>query len=119
MKHLFGGQVMWRLRILVIMALFAFGVQAFAQGGGSAAITGTVTDPTGALITGADVKVTQKNTSVSRTDVSNASGAFNVPSLPPATYTVTIEAKGFQRYVQDVVLLADQVRNLDVRMTIG
>src|SRR5438105_1552090 len=121
MKHdlLTGGGLMWRFRILVCVALFAYSIHGWAQGGGNVAITGTVTDPSGAVIAGADVKVTQKNTSVTRTDTTNGAGEFNIPSLPPATYTVAIEAKGFQRYVQDVVLLADQIRNLEVRLTIG
>jgi hypothetical protein len=92
---------------------------AFAQGGGNVAITGTVSDPGGAIVTGAQVKVTQKNTSVTRVDTTNSSGEFNVSPLPPATYTVSVEASGFKRYVQDVELLADQTRNMDIRLQIG
>ena len=76
---------MWRTRILALLAVFVFGAGAFAQGGGSVAITGTVTDPTGAVIGGAKVTVTQKSTSVARAVVTSASGQFNIPSLPPTT----------------------------------
>jgi hypothetical protein len=78
-----------------------------------------VVDPTGALIAGAKVTVTQQSTSSSRSAVTNGSGQFNIPSLPPTTYTVSVEAAGFKKYVQDVVLLADQIRDLDIQMTVG
>jgi hypothetical protein len=99
--------------------LLAFAASAYAQGGGNVAITGTVMDPSGAVIPGAEVKVTQKNTAVTRTQATNGSGQFNLPSLPPATYTVAVTAKGFKEYLQDVVLLADQVRDLDIHLQLG
>src|ERR1051325_6227225 len=74
---------------------------AFAQGGGNAAMTGTVTDPTGAVIANALVTMTQTGTEVKRTASTNDAGQFTVPSLPPATYRVSVEAPGFKRYVQD------------------
>jgi len=108
-----------RLWAVMLLTALAAGTHAFAQGGGNVAITGTVTDPSGAVISGAEVKVTQKNTSVTRTEATNGSGQFNIPSLPPATYTVSVGAKGFKQYVQDVLLMADQVRDLDIRLQLG
>ncbi|MDE3186656.1 MAG: TonB-dependent receptor [Acidobacteriota bacterium] len=110
---------MWRMRILISLALFVFAPLMFAQGGGNVAISGTVTDSTGAVLAGAKVTVTQKSTSVSRTVTTNDSGQFNIPSLPPATYTVSVEAPGFKQYLQDVVLLADQIHNMDVPLEVG
>lgn len=105
--------------IAVLLGILTFLPGAFAQGGGNVAISGTVTDPSGAILPGAQVKVVDKNTSVSRVVTTNGSGQFNVPSLPPGTYTVSVEAQGFKRYVQDVVLLADQIRDLDIRLQVG
>src|SRR4051794_26796996 len=110
---------MKRLQNLIFVAIFICAAGAFAQGGGNVAITGTVTDPSGAVLAGAQVKVTQKNTAATRIDTSNSSGQFNVSQLPPATYTVSVEAQGFKKYVQDVVLLADQIRNMDIHLEIG
>ena len=111
---------MRRVWILCALALSTLlGASAFAQGGGNVAITGTVTDPSGAVLPGAKVTVTQLNTSVVRTAVTNDSGQFNVPSIPPATYTVSVEAQGFKKYIQTVVLLADQIQNLNVHLQIG
>src|SRR6185437_13813035 len=109
----------WRLGILLSLALFAFTSITFAQGGGNVAITGTVTDPSGAVVVGAQVKITQKNTSIIRTSTTNSSGQFNFPALPPATYTVSVQSQGFKQYVQDVIMLADQVRNMDVHLQVG
>ncbi len=109
---------MWRARILTLLLVFGFGSCAFAQGG-NVAITGTVADPSGAMIAGAKVTVVQKSTSVAHATLTSASGQFNIPSLPPSTYTVSIEATGFKKYVQDVVMLADQIRDMDVKMQVG
>ena len=106
------------LQAALFVALFAFTGYAFAQGG-STAITGTVTDPQGAVVSGARITVTQLNTSVTRTDTSNGAGQFSVPSLPPATYSVSVEAAGFKGYVQNIVLLADQARDMDIRLEVG
>lgn len=92
---------------------------AYGQGGGNAAITGTVTDPSGAVIAKANVVLTQMGTEVKRTATTNSSGQFNVPSLQPATYRVQVEAAGFKTYVQDVTLLADQIGSLQIPMQLG
>jgi len=107
------------LQVLVLMALFLLTVGAFAQGGGNVAITGTVTDASGGVLPNAKVTVTQKNTSISRIVTSNGTGQFNVSSIPPGTYTVSIEATGFKKYVQDVTLLADQIRDIDAHLQVG
>jgi hypothetical protein len=92
---------------------------AYGQGGGNAAMAGTVTDPTGAVIASANVTMTQTGTQVKRTTVTNSSGQFNIPSLPPAAYRLSVEAAGFKTYVQDVTLLADQSGSLQVPMQLG
>ena len=118
-KILGGVRFSWRLALSISLAVFAFTTFTFAQGGGNVAITGTVTDPSGAVVVGAKVTVTQKNTSVVRTDTTSSAGQFNFPALPPAAYTVVVQAQGFKQYVQDVVMLADQIRNIDVRLDLG
>ena len=103
----------------VLVGLVLFAVQVFAQGGGQAAISGTVVDQTGAAISGAKVSVTQKGTSALRATTTSATGSFNVPSLPPATYTVALQAQGFKSYSAEVTILADQLRPMDIHMTVG
>jgi hypothetical protein len=91
----------------------------YGQGGGNAAMTGTVTDPSGATIAKANVTMTQTGTDVKRAAVTNASGQFTIPSLSPATYRLSVEAAGFKKYVQDVTLLADQDGSLQIPMQLG
>src|SRR5215831_1588448 len=122
MKHLSASRCrssVWLLPVVVVLALLGFAPGALAQGGGNVAISGTVTDSTGAVLPGAKVTVTQKNTSITRVVTSNSTGQFNISSIPAATYTVLVEAQGFKRFSQDVVLLADQIRDLDIRLQVG
>jgi hypothetical protein len=79
---------------LAAMALLVCGTAA-AQGL-FGAISGTVTDPTGAVLAGATVKVTNVNTGVVSTYTTNGAGLYNATSLNPGVYNVQAEAKGFR-----------------------
>ncbi len=92
---------------------------AFGQGGGNAAMNGTVTDPSGAVIARANVTMTQAGTQIRRTATTNDAGQFAILSLPPSTYRLTVEASGFKTYSQDVTLLADQSGSLQIQMQLG
>jgi hypothetical protein len=109
----------WAVWIGMFLGFLAFMSGAWAQGGGNVAITGTVTDSTGAVLPNAKVTATQKNTAIARTVLTNGTGEFNITSIPPGTYSVTVEATGFKRYLQDVVLLADQIRDMDIHLQVG
>ena len=99
--------------------LLLFAGLVYGQGGGNAALTGTVTDPTGATISQAHVTLTQIGTDVRRTASTNASGQFTISSIPPSNYRLTVEAGGFKTYVQDVTLLADESGALQIPMQLG
>ncbi len=94
-------------------------VCAFGQGGGNAAMSGVVTDPSNAVIANAQVTMIQAGTQIRRTSTTNASGQFTIPSLPPATYHLSVEAPGFKTYAQDVTLFADQAGSLQIAMQLG
>jgi hypothetical protein len=97
---------------LCCLLLLLFQGLVHAQGFG--AIVGTVTDPSGAAVAGARIKVTDEATGVFRETVGNAQGYYVVPSLRPATYAVTIEATGFANFTQShVVLQADESRTVN------
>ncbi len=83
---------------LVILSLIAFtlAAQAFGQGGATGAITGTVQDPSGAVIANAEVRITNQDTNVmERTVTTAADGTFTAPLLPVGTYTVSVQSAGF------------------------
>ncbi len=69
---------------------------AFSQGGNSQ-LGGIITDPSGALMPGVTITVTNVDTSIANTAISNESGAYNFPSLQPGTnYKVSASLPGFQ-----------------------
>src|SRR5713101_7579172 len=68
--------------------------QALAQGGATGAITGTVQDPSGAVIAGAEVRIVNQDTGVlTRTAKTDANGSFTATLLPVGTYTVTVTTR--------------------------
>jgi len=83
-------------------------------------IIGTVTDGSGGLIQAATVTATNGATGYSRSVKTDAAGVYRIEFLPVGTYTVSSEAAGFKRYVQEnLVLAVDQVQTLDVSLSIG
>ncbi|MBI3474882.1 MAG: TonB-dependent receptor [Acidobacteria bacterium] len=78
-----------------VLALLALGALAAAQGGATGAISGTVTDISGAVVAGAQVQIINQDTAaVARTLKTDANGAFTAPLLPVATYSVKVAATG-------------------------
>jgi hypothetical protein len=59
-------------------------------------VLGVVTDPSGAVVSGATVKIKNVNTGLERTTQTSADGSYSVPELPIGTYTVTVSQTGFQ-----------------------
>src|SRR5436189_1806244 len=61
----------------------------------TASITGTVTDPSGAAVAGANVTATSQERGITFTAVTNDSGLYRVAQLPVGTYTLKVEKSGF------------------------
>lgn len=102
----------------VVLAL-SFATTAMAQTN-KATITGTVTDLTGAIIRGAKVTVTNTGTRAERVTTTSDSGTYSVPSLDPGEYTVTVEADGFKKSVQEKINLQTNDRlPIDAKLEIG
>ena len=101
----------------ILVLLFALAPASIAQLR-SATITGSVADPTGAIIPGADVLVTEPATGVSYPSKSNDEGLYTVPYLESGDYTVTITKAGFEKFTENNLHLdpAQTVRQ-DVKLT--
>ena len=105
-----------KLPILVFLAASC----ALAQTNGTATIVGNIYDSSGAVMSGAQVKVLNTNTAFVSETVSSAEGSYYVPNLIPGTYRVTIEASGFKTYVRDgITLRIDETPRVDVQMEVG
>src|ERR1041385_1012828 len=105
------------MKELIAMTLFA--AASFAQIN-TAPITGTVTDPTGASVPGADVQVTNVATGQMVKTSTNERGEFTVASMPAATYRVNVSRAGFKAAaLEDVVLNAGVPATVNVRLEIG
>src|SRR5262245_2937469 len=88
----------------------------------SGTIVGTVTDPSGAVVPGADIIVTDQGTNVASTTVSDKSGAFTVPYLQTAIYTVTVEktGSGLTKYsAANISLATGQTVKIAATMAMG
>src|ERR1051325_11539757 len=82
--------------------------------------TGTVKDPSGAVIPGAEVEVINQGTGATRKMTTTSAGVFNAPSLDLGTYRVRVTANGFNTYDHAyLVLRSNQTINLDVELTLG
>ncbi|PYV07316.1 MAG: hypothetical protein DMG26_00510 [Acidobacteria bacterium] len=83
-------------------------------------ITGTVTDPSGGVISGVSVTATNSATGIATTTVSGQSGNYTIPLLRVGTYEVTAEQSGFKKYVQPGIAVdVAQTVSLDIRMQVG
>src|SRR5580698_1152032 len=87
----------------------------------AATLTGTVTDPSGALVSGATVVVHSNETGIDeRTVTTTNTGNFNITNLPAGRYTVTVRNGGFQTYVaNEVILNVAEKHTLDVQLKPG
>lgn len=85
-----------------------------------ARISGRVTDPSGALIPGAEVIATNEATGVPTRAVSNESGTYVLPFLQPAAYTISATATGFKKYERKgIVLETAETVELELRLEVG
>src|SRR5437016_5283495 len=105
----------------VFIAIFAVLIlPRFTNAQGLGSITGRVTDPGGAAVGGAQVTATQEGTGFARSAVTETDGLYVIPSLNPAIYTLTVEAKGFSTAKQiAITLLADQTLTVNVALKLG
>ena len=90
--------------IIAILIIAGFSIPASAQSG-SIRIEGTVWDPTGTALPGAELTAVEENTGRQSNSVSDSAGYYVFLSLPPGTYTLTAKAKGFKDVVYRSVLL--------------
>src|SRR5271170_7541960 len=80
------------LALLMIAAPLAVSAQQVSTG----SVAGTITDPSGALIVGADVSLTDLSTHAARKVVTNSDGHYFFVNIPPGSYDLTVSKTGFR-----------------------
>jgi Carboxypeptidase regulatory-like domain len=87
----------------ITVFFLALGFRAYAQSGGSStSVTGTVVDPTGAVVPNAVVEIRNPVSGFERTVTTDSAGKFNVPNIPFNPYHLTVTGPNFAPYAQDV-----------------
>lgn len=108
----------WKVSFLGLSFFLVFGVVAYGQATGD--ITGTVTDPSGAVIPNGKVTAINEGTSVAHTTTTTSAGIYRLPSLSPGKYTLKVEAAGFKPVVNtQVELTVGYVQRVDFHLEVG
>ena len=84
------------------------------------AISGYVSDPSGAAVPGANVAVTEVRTGIVTKGLTDSVGLYNITHLDPGEYKLTVEASGFKRFIQEhVTLQVDSTVRIDPKLELG
>lgn len=108
-----------RSATFLLTIFLAFSVVAYAQSGSSTSITGSVVDPSGAVVTNATVEVRNPVSGFSRNTVTDTAGKFVVPNVPFNPYHVTVTGQGFAPYSGDVDVRSTVPLNLNITLKVG
>ena len=116
----------YRTRQLFLRSLICFVVAGalldigHAQTAGTGAISGTVTDQNGAVVTGATIKAIDRTTGEARASLSSATGTYLVPLLRPGAYRVEVSKTGFKISVsEDVAVHITETSLVSVQLAVG
>src|SRR5229473_1666300 len=102
---------------LLLFAFVAMPAHAQIQNG---ILTGTVTDPQGAAVGGADVAITNVGTNSTVSAKTNGEGLFRIPELPVGNYKITVTATGFKKVVRPGLYLgAGVIERVDFKLELG
>ena len=113
---LLRGRLLWT-GLTTLFALLPGGLSAQST---FATVTGTVTDPAGAVIPGVTLTATHIETNIRTTAQSNEAGVYTIAQLKEGEYTLRAQGAGFKEFVvQNVVLQARDYRRVDIRLEVG
>ncbi len=105
--------------MLVILAL-TNSPRIHAQAVSIASVTGRVLDQSGAIVVGAQLKMTEVDTSAVHVAVTNSDGSYNFPSLPIGAYMLQVTAPNFQTYIQKGIRLqVNDAVQINVPLKVG
>ena len=105
---------------LIVSSACVVSMSAVANAQYRASIQGVVMDPQGAVVSGAKVTVTAKDTALTQEATTDQNGVYTVNRLAPGLYTITVEKSGFQKKVlESVNIIGEQANSLNVTLEVG
>jgi Carboxypeptidase regulatory-like domain len=117
MRHESGFRVAARV-IALVLAVLGLSVMMFGQAE-TGRISGTVSDPTGAIVTGAKVTARNTDTNQTREAETSSAGEFTITNLPTGKYTVMVSVPGFSEFRKPVEVTVGSTSVVDARLVIG
>jgi hypothetical protein len=115
----FGCKLSW-LNVLALALPLLLCSPLLAQVDVTARLVGTVTDPSGAVVPGAQLLARNQQTALELKATTDDKGDFNFPSVPPGAYTISCEVQGFKKFVStDVVVTSQRTYTLPVVLQVG
>lgn len=106
--------ILWSAFLVLATATFSFG-QA-----GRGGISGTITDPSGAVVPKAKVVALNNASQITQQSVANAAGLYSFVSLSPGTYEITVSQQGFSTVAREnVTVSVDQVSTVNISLQVG
>jgi outer membrane receptor protein involved in Fe transport len=107
------------ISMLIALIVFAYGSTPAAAQVAGATILGTVSDPAGAVIANAEVKIQDAGTGQIRTVTTNSAGFYTAPNLVPGNYELRVSAPGFSSGVANVILTVGAQQTVNVTLKVG
>ncbi len=108
--------IVWTIMLSVVLLLPASLLGQTATG----SIVGIATDPSGGIIVGATVTLTQVGTNATRTTVTDSRGAYALTFLQPGIYNITIESPGFKAFAQNGIILdVEATLTVNAKLPVG
>src|SRR5690242_5561292 len=101
-------------RLFCATLLLVFAMETFGQSASSGTVNGQVTDPQGAALVGAEVRMNDPQTNITLTTLSNDAGRFSFVSVTPSTYTFTVTKPGFSQ-----TRIANQAVEIGLTLTLN
>ncbi len=107
-------------RVVIALVVSLVALQMLVAQTGTTSLRGTVSDSSGAAVSGASVVLSNDERSFSRTTTTGATGSYEFLQLRPGTYHLSVEMSGFRKYEQrDVALLVDTPATINFKLDVG
>jgi outer membrane receptor protein involved in Fe transport len=120
MRSVFSGAKLVSVGFVCLFTLFVCVSPAFSQSASTGALTGTVTDPSGAVISGATVTATNPATGQARSVTTDTSGVYRISLLPPGNYSIRFSATGFKTVeVPSVTINVTETQTVNHALEVG